>query len=379
MFEQTKKFCDSLLQKGVPYFDVAVFVDGKCVLRYNGGFTDLEKTRPVTGKERYNIYSCSKPITVTAAMQLWEKGLFNLEDPLANYMPEFSEMTVKTETGIRKAEKPILVRHLFEMTAGFSYALRSPELLKAREELDGCPTREVMRYLAKEPLLFEPGEQWNYSLCHDVLAALVEVISGQRFEDYVHDHIFAPLGMAQSTFVLPEAERDGLATQYRFNSEKGIAEPCGQDCVYMFGSRYASGGAGCVTTVDDYMKFVEGLRTGKLVKPETLRLMTTDRLTEQQRRTYTLAKSCGYGLGMRCKKEGGTRTDFGWGGAAGAYLAVDEERNMTIYLAMHMLNSPTQGIKGSIYRFVCAELFGTERTEDLWKELEAVHNHRLTY
>jgi hypothetical protein len=118
----------------VPYFDVAVLVDGKCVLRYNGGFTDLEKTRPVTGKERYNIYSCSKPITVTAAMQLWEKGLFNLEDPLANYMPEFSEMTVKTETGIRKAEKPILVRYLFEMTAGFSYNCSSPELKKAYDE-----------------------------------------------------------------------------------------------------------------------------------------------------------------------------------------------------------------------------------------------------
>ena len=379
MFEQTKRFCDTLPQLGAPFFDVAVYVDGKCVLRHSGGYTDPEKTLPVTGQERYNIYSCSKAITCTAAMQLWEKGLFSLEDPLAKYMPEFAEMTVKTEDGIRPAEKQILIRHLFEMTAGFSYALRSPQLVKAREETDGCPTREVMRYLALEPLLFEPGDRWNYSLCHDVLAALVEVLSGQRFEDYVHDHIFVPLGMDRSTFVLPEAERESLVTQYRFNEEKRIAEPCGKQCVYMFGSRYASGGAGCVSTVDDYMKFLEGLRTGKLLKPETVKLMHTDRLTEHQKRTYTAAVNYGYGLGQRCPKEGGKFVNFGWGGAAGAYHTIDPECNMSVYMGMHLLNSPVQGIRGMVYRFARAELFGTESIEALWQEVEKVSGYKLTY
>ena len=379
MFEQTKKFCDSLLQKGAPYFDVSVFVDGKCALRHSGGFTDPEKTLPVTGTERYNIYSCSKPITVTAAMQLWEKELFDLEDPLSKYMPEFAHMTVKTEDGIRDAEKPILIRHLFEMTAGFSYALRSPQLIKAREELDGCPTREVMQYLAREPLLFEPGDRWNYSLCHDVLAALVEVIASVSFEEYVQQNIFCPLGMNSSTYLLPEQEREKLATQYRFEPEQGKALPCGQQCVYKFGEKYASGGAGCVSTVDDYMKFLEGLRTGKLLKPETVQLMQTDRLTAHQKRTYTSAVNYGYGLGLRCPKEGGRFHNFGWGGAAGAYLTIDPTCNMTAYMGMHLLNSPVQGIRGMVYRFAAAELFGTERTEDLWKELQTAHNYKLTY
>jgi len=288
-------------------------------------------------------------------------------------------MTVKTEDGLRPAQKPILIRHLFEMTAGFSYAIRTPHLLRAREETDGCPTRELMKYLAREPLLFDPGEQWRYSLCHDVLAALVEVVSGQSFDTYVRTHIFEPLGMTNSTFLLPQAQREGLATQYRFDAETGTASPCGQQNNYIFGENYASGGAGCVSTVDDYIKFGEGLRTGKLVKLQTLKLMQTDRLTPEQSRTYTAAKNYGYGLGLRCHKEGGIRKEFGWGGAAGAYFAIDEERKMTVFMAMHLLNSPVQGIRGMVYRFAAAELFAKERTEDLWKELETLHNYHLTY
>lgn len=379
MFEETVKFCDSLLQRGVPGFDLAVFVKGKCVLRHFAGFSDLENGIPMNGRERYNIYSASKPITCAAAMQLWEKGMFSLEDELAKYMPEFGTMTVKTEDGILPAEKPILIRHLFEMTAGFSYALRSPQLIKAREETDGCPTLEVMKYLAKEPLLFEPGDRWNYSLCHDVLAALVEVISGVPFEDYVQANIFAPLGMTSSTYLVPEEQRDGLARQYIFNAEQGKPVPHGQGCAYKFGINYASGGAGCVSTVDDYMKFLEGLRTGKILRPETVLLMQTDRLTPHQKRTYTSALNYGYGLGLRCPKEGGKFQNFGWGGAAGAYLTIDPTLDMSVYLGMHLLSSPVQGIRGMCYRFARAELFGTESTDDLWKELESVHHYHLTY
>lgn len=174
MFENVLDLTQSFLDMGVPGFDLSIWKDGKCLLRHMGGYSDLKNKIPVQGNERYNIYSCSKLITCAAAMQLWEKGLFSLEDPLANYMPEFSEMTVQTENGIRKANRPILIRNLFEMTAGFSYDLNTPQLELCRRETDGrCPTRETMRYLAKEPLVFEPGAQWKYSLCHDVLAALV--------------------------------------------------------------------------------------------------------------------------------------------------------------------------------------------------------------
>ena len=124
MFEKTKKLCDSFLEMGVPGFDLAVYKDGECVLRYMGGYSDLENKIPMKGNERYNIYSCSKPINCVAAMQLWEKGLFSLDDKLSDYMPEFNEMSVRVEGGIKKAERPILIKHLFEMTVGFDYNIR---------------------------------------------------------------------------------------------------------------------------------------------------------------------------------------------------------------------------------------------------------------
>ena len=207
MFEKLKKFCDSFLELGVPGFDLAVYKGGECILRYMNGYSDLENKVKMNGNERYNIFSCSKVITCVAALQLWEKGLFSLEDKLSDYLPEFKEMTVKTPDGIKKAEKPILIKHLFEMTAGFSYDFHSPQLERARVETNGkCPTREVMKYLAKEPLLFEPGDRWEYSLCHDVLAALVEVLTGEKFEVYVKKNIFDVLGMNSSTFLLPDEE-----------------------------------------------------------------------------------------------------------------------------------------------------------------------------
>lgn len=102
MLEKTKKFCDSFLDLGLPGFDLAVYKDGNCILRHMNGYRDYENKVKMNGKERYNIYSCSKPITCTAALQLWEKGLFSLEDKLSDYMPEFGEMTVKTANGIKK-------------------------------------------------------------------------------------------------------------------------------------------------------------------------------------------------------------------------------------------------------------------------------------
>lgn len=377
MFEQTKKICDYLLELGIPGFDLSVFKDGECVLRYMNGYSDLENKIKMQGNEKYYIYSCSKPITCTAALQLYEKGLFSLEDKLSDYMPEFSEMTVQTENGIKKAEKPILIKHLFEMSAGFSYDLFSDSIKKCQQETNGrCPTRELMKYLAQEPLLFEPGERWEYSLCHDVLAALIEVISGVPFNDYVTENIFKPLGMNNSTYLLPESEKPSITPLYRFNAEENKAVDVGKNLVYRLGSEYASGGAGCISTVDDYIKFLEGLRTYKLLKPETVRLMTTDRFNG---RKAAWNDNYGYGLGVRCPNGHEGYTDFGWGGAASAYLAVDIEKGLSIYLGMHLLSSPAQEIRGRVYEFICADLFGTFDADKLIKEINITGNYNLTY
>jgi len=360
MFEQTKALCQHFLKVGIPCFDLIVYKDGECVLRHMGGYSDPDKKIPMTGKEKYHIYSCSKLFTCVAAMQLWEKGLFSLEDDLADHLPAFREMTVKTENGIEKAKNPIKIHHLFEMTAGLNYDMQTPALQEYYASGDPrCPTVELVNVLAKNPLEFEPGTGWRYSLCHDVLAALVEMLSGQKFEIYVKEHIFDPLGMDNSDFLHPMDDWNGFARQYRYHEETDAYLPVWNN-PYRPGSEYASGGAGCVSTVEDYIKFLEALRVGDIIlKKETLAMMATDRLTEQQRRMYTYDKVVnGYGLGMRTPRLDPTWTEFGWGGAAGAFASVDPVNQITFYYAQHVLKSPVRPLRPWLYRAIRADLLG---------------------
>ncbi len=340
MYEKLDTLLDHFLELGVPGYDCVIMKDGKEVYHRLGGYNDLENKIPMRGDERYNIYSCSKAITCVAALQLWEKGLFQLDDLLSDYLPEFAEMTVRCEDGsVKKAENPITIRHLFTMTAGLSYKRDTEAVLCAKEASNGA-TREVIRGLAKDPLCFEPGTQWLYSLCHDVLAALVEVLSGQRFGEYVKEHIFDPLGMTRSTFLLPEEEYDTICEQYRFDKERGVAVNIGkQTNSYKLGALYESGGAGGISTVSDYMKFLEALRIGDVIlKKETVDMMETDQLNEQTR-PYFWHTTHGYGLGTRAPIKG-ISTDFGWGSAAGMFHLVDRKNGITLFYSQHLLNSP---------------------------------------
>ena len=336
MFEKLTSYLDDFIKNGLPFYDCAAMRDGVCIYRHAKGFTDAEKKNKVTGKEKYNIYSCSKLITCVAALKLWEDGRFSLDDKLSNFMPEFENMTVKQGDGTVPAKNPILIRHLFTMTAGFSYKLDSPQILLCKEETGGrCGTRELMRYLAKEPLLFEPGERWEYSLCHDVLAALVEVVSGMTFGEYVKKNIFEPLGMNDSTFLLDDSRLDEVVEQYRYREGEGIV-PCEKTIAYKLGTEYESGGAGCISTVDDYLKLIEALRVGDVIlKRKTVDLLATNCVRDEQLDAYWV-EGYGYGLGQRCPKDD-KATDFGWGGAAGAYYAIDRENGITVYFATHVL------------------------------------------
>jgi len=354
VFKKTRDLCDSFLKMGVPGFDLRIYKDGACVERYLNGYADLENRIPMQGNERYRLYSCSKPITCTAALQLWEKGLFQLDDPVSTYLPEYAEMTVQEEDGtIRPARTTLLVKHLFQMLGGFSYNYKSPKLLELRERTnDMCSTREVIRALAGEPLLFDPGERYKYSLCHDVLAAMVEVLSGQYFEDYVKEHIFEPLEMTQSSFRLREEDADTLTCQYTFNRETGKAE-LKPKIDWRVGKRFVSVGGGCISTVDDYLKYALAMCEGeKLLKRDTIKLMMTDHLTQEQ---YPAVES-GYGLGVRVPRGNSWRKEFGWGGAAGAYVSIDPTNKLVIFYAQQMLHSPNQKERGKLYRMVMEDL-----------------------
>jgi CubicO group peptidase (beta-lactamase class C family) len=277
-------------------------------------------------------------------------------------------MTVKCGDGVAPAKNPILIKHLFTMTAGFSYKLDSPQILLCKEETDGrCGTRELMRYLSKEPLLFEPGERWEYSLCHDVLAALVEVISGVTFGEYVKKNIFDPLGMNDSTFLLDDSRLDEIVDQYRYKEGEGVGK-CDKTIAYKLGREYESGGAGCISTVDDYMKLIEALRVGDVIlKRDTIELLATDQMDGVDMKAYYVV-GYGYGLGIRTPDASGKRTDFGWNGAAGAFGAVDLKNEITLYYSQAVLTSPARPLQSSYIEAAKLDLGFEAYEEEMWKE-----------
>ena len=364
-FEYMKNFMDSLTEWIIPGNSVVIYKDGKKVFEYSSGYSDLEKRIKKTGEEQLYIYSCSKVATVTAALQLYEQGKFLLSDPLYEYLPEFKKMYVKDGDRIKAAENPITIRDLFTMTAGLSYATNTPAFEKARKLTDGkMDTRTVIKCIAEEPLLFEPGARWNYSLCHDVLAVLVEVVSGMRFSEYMKKHIFEPLDMNNSYYHAPNDVIISPQYIYEIQDTKNIVElqqkehtsgvvkrAYGNELV--FGENYDSGGAGIITTVDDYAKFAAalansgtGLNNNRILSSATVKLMKTNQLNEAQRKTmnWRRLRGYGYGLGVRTlidKAESGSNSsigEIGWGGAAGATIIADTEEKVALFYAHHMLN-----------------------------------------
>lgn len=223
----------------------------------------------------------------------------------------------------------------------------------------------MMKYIAQVPLDFEPGTTWQYSLCHDVLAAVVEVVSGKRFGEFVKERIFDPLGLKNTTFLLPEEEVPTLAAQYIY--EDGNYRNIGRHIVsYRLGSMYESGGAGAASTVDDYVRFLEGIRTGKLIKDETLALMCKDDLRDDQRATCWVAEGYGYGLGVRTPRAGlSKRTDFGWGGAAGAFASIDMGKGISLYYGQHVIHS-IKNLRKDIIEAVKLDLGYPAFEEDMW-------------
>ena len=222
------------------------------------------------------------------------------------------------------------------------------------------PTREAMKYLACDPLIFEPGTSWEYSLCHDVLAAVVEVVSGKRFGEFVKENIFDVVGMKRSTFLLPEEELSEIAAQYKYDSQGGQYISCGpQIQITKFGSEYESGGGGCISTVDDYIAFLEALREYRLLKPETIARMTSPQISLASERGYGEFwgnKNYSYGLGVRCPRPGGTAQDYGWTGAAGAYLAICPHNEVTVFYVQHVLASLVQPLRAKILDCVLKDI-----------------------
>ena len=367
MFDNIKFILDESERLGIPCSETVIFHNGVEVFHDVRGVRDSVGT-PLAADERFNIYSCSKPITCAAALTLLEEGKLSLDDDLTDYIPAFGNVRVEKNGGIFKAERKIKLHHLFTMTAGLTYNMESAEIAKGKLETDGrCPTVKMMDYIAEMPLAFEPGDSWNYSLCHDVIAAVVEIVSGKRFGLYVKEKIFDPCGMKNSTFLLPESEVDTLPSQYKGDGAGGLVDVGKHIYRYKPGTEYEAGGAGCITTARDYIKFLEAMRAEKILSREVLDMMYTDRLTDTQKATCWTPAGYGYGLGVRVPDATGRRTDIGWGGAAGAYLALDEKNGISLYYAQHVLNSPNKNLRKDLIEAAKLDLGYEAFTEDMYR------------
>lgn len=373
-FDKLKNLMDHFVEENyAPGNTIKVYLGKNKVFDYSCGYSDVNKKVVMTGDEYFNLYSCSKITTVTAALQLVEKGIILLNDPLGEYIPEFRDMYIKTENGdVVKATKDIKILNLFNMTAGFTYDMNTDGINKAREITKGkMDTDKVVRCIASDPLAFEPGEKFNYSICHDVLAGLVSIVTGQKFRDYVKQNIFDPLEMHSCTYHLNPKVEKNMAAQYRFvpersdtqfdivnaqgygNDKKGTNVDVGIKNAHILGDEYDSGGAGIISNVSDYVKLAaalanygQGITGERILSASSVDLMRTNTLDEKQIKTFNWKQleGYGYGLGVRTmtdRAKGGSLSnigEFGWGGAAGASVFIDPQIGLAAVYAKHTLN-----------------------------------------
>ena len=358
-FDKLKNLMEHFVdERYAPGNSISVCINGEQVFEYSSGYADAEKKIPMAGNELFNIYSCSKITTVTAALQLLEKGKFSLDDPLFKYIPEYEKMYIKREGGeLIEANNPIKIRHLFNMTAGLTYNMKTEAFEKAQRLTDGrMDTDIVARCIASDPISFEPGEKFQYSLCHDVLAGLVSIVSGMKFRDYVSENIFKPLGMNDSCYHMEEKLRSRFAKQYSYKSGNGQEREeyldVGIENKMIPGKEFDSGGAGIISTVSDYMKLLNALanmgasRGGvRILSAETVNLMRSNTLSKVQFAEFSQNQYAGYGYGLGVRtmmKPGacgaiGNVGEFGWCGAAGSMALIDPDIGLAMMYAKHIL------------------------------------------
>ncbi len=326
------------------------------------GRADLDAGTPVARDTLWRIYSMTKPVTSVAAMLLFEEGRFSLDDPLAQYLPEFADLTVLVDGETVAAERPITIRHVFTHSAGFSYGFTQRGLdARYREAalFASADLAEFTRRLATLPLLFEPGSRWHYGVSTDVLGRLVEVISGQALDRFLTERIFEPLAMVDTFFEVPADKLERFGTNHVMDAERGALRVLpdaslgniGWSDVTLF-----SGGGGLVSTAADYMRFARMLQGGgtldgvRLLSPKTVDWMTRDHLPAGRASATGVFggdAALGFGLGFAVVNDPvhatGTVSSAGeywWGGAAGTLFWIDPEEELIAVLMLQRMQSP---------------------------------------
>ena len=341
-FECVKKELDFLAEQGMPLCGVTVRKNHEKLFEYSVN---------IANDQRLFLYSCSKPITIAGVMRLYERGLIGLDDPVARYLPAYADAFVMKDGEKAKPDTVMTIRHLMTMTAGLNYNLNTEPIRRTIAE-GKTDTVSIVNAFIESPLDFSPGAKYQYSLAHDVLAAIAEVVSGKPFREYMHDEVFAPLGMNHTSYRWQE---DEITPQYNFDSATRTYVEVPRTCVYRLAADYDSGGAGIVSTQADLSLFVDAMACGgtaatgyQLLKPETIDLMRTEQLTSVAKKPDFLCPAgpdYGYGLGVRTRvrMDGGENSgygEFGWDGAAGCFELADPENGVSIAFVTHVMGWP---------------------------------------
>ncbi|HWX34791.1 MAG TPA: serine hydrolase domain-containing protein [Steroidobacteraceae bacterium] len=321
------------------------------------GQRDPAAGAPMAKDTIFRIYSMTKPITSMAAMMLWEEGRFLLGDPVAKYLPEFSDPTVAVERGedIERvpAERAITIQDLLRHTSGLTYEFRGggpvhKMYMSAKVHSRAQSNADQVATLSKLPLLHQPGTRWEYGRSTDVLGRLVEVLSGVPLGAFFEQRILGPLGMVDTAFHVPPRHHSRLAAPFARDPDSGAA-------VQLLEVRdppsFESGGGGLVSTAGDYARFLQMLLNGgtldgsRFLSRKTIELMTADHLGPITGAPDLLLPGHGFGLGFAVRLHAGMSTAPGsvglyfWGGLAGTTFWVDPAERL---FALMLIQAPGQ-------------------------------------
>ena len=366
-------------------WQLAVARHGKVVHHSLYGHRDLAAGLPVEADTIWRIYSMTKPITAVLALQLWEEGAFELNDPLHRYLPAFRDTKVWRAGSVNNPildpqVEPVRLWQLFAHTAGLTYGFMYnhpvDELYRRAGfewAMPGENLAEMCDHLARLPLLFQPGSEWNYSMGLDVLGRVLEVVSGKPLDQLMHERLLAPLGMHETTWHVAEGNLGRLGRLYSAHPETKKAFPLDQmgnaagNPPKIFG-----GGGGLVSTAADYQRFVQMLCNGgeldgvRILSPRSVKYMASNHLPNNADLTAfgrplfseTTFDGVGFGLGVSVTidpvkgRVPGNAGEFAWGGAASTAFWVDPADDLTVTFFTQLLPSSVHPIRSQLKQLV---------------------------
>jgi CubicO group peptidase (beta-lactamase class C family) len=339
------------------------------------GSRDRERGLPVEEDTIWRIYSMTKPITGVALLSLYERGLFQLSDPVTRFIPAWRDLKVRERAGdgserIVDPARPMTVRDLMMHMSGLGFG--GGRTLQQRGR--SATLASMVEHYAGYPLEFHPGTRWLYSVSTDVCGRLVEIMSGQRFDDYLRDAIFDPLGMSDTAFSVPDGKVDRFAACYRRDASKNLVltdDP--QRSGYREQPSFLSGGGGLVSTITDYLRFCQMLVAGgeldgvRILGRKTVELMAANHLPgDQDLRAVALPggygevgfAGMGFGLTVAVAKAPtatqviGSAGEYMWGGAASTIFWVDPAEDLVVVFMTQLLPSGTFNFRGQLKTLV---------------------------